>query len=99
MNKEEIKEKVWNPDPPICPNCGYPHARPPKCIACGEKIEEPPEKQVEEAEEVEITEEEEPSDEWDASRLYQWAKDHGLDVTWPISKDELLELIAAKLEE
>ena len=49
--EEEAKEeKIWKPDPPNCPKCGYPHAQPPECIACGEKIEDLPEEPAEKPE-------------------------------------------------
>lgn len=52
----------------ICPECGYPHATPPKCRACGAEITEeeliaPP---VVEAAEEEPMAEEEPSEEEEA---------------------------------
>ena len=40
----------------ICPKCGYPHAVPPKCRACGAEIKEEVEA-VEETVEVETEEE------------------------------------------
>lgn len=48
--EEEKEEKIWNPDPPNCPKCGYPHAQPPECKACGQKIEEPEEPEKPEGE-------------------------------------------------
>ena len=48
--EEEKEEMVWNPDPPVCPKCGYHHAQPPKCIACGQKLKEKPEEPAEKPE-------------------------------------------------
>lgn len=53
------KDPPTEPSRPGCPNCGYPHAAPPKCRACGAEIEEP----VEAEEEAEVVVEEEKEEE------------------------------------
>lgn len=35
-----------------------------------------------------------PDESWRLQDIYHWAKEHKLDVSWPISKDALLDLIS-----
>lgn len=64
MNMARKKEEEPTETPrPGCPNCGYPHAKPPKCRACGtdikgETVEEAATEDVEETPTVEEVESE-----------------------------------------
>lgn len=89
MVDEEIKEKVWDPGFPKCPKCGYPHAQPPKCIHCGQKLVEKEEPEEPEKPEGETPEGEEPEGEPEE-------KPEGLDELLKKTRDELNALAEEK---
>ena len=93
--KEETKEEmVWIPDPPVCPKCGYPHAQPPECVACGQKLKEKPEEPEEKPEGE--TSEGKPEDELlkkSRDELNALADEKGLDHDDYRNKEEIAKAI------
>ena len=34
-----------------------------------------------------------PDESWSAQRLYRWAKEHGIEIKWPISQKDAWEIV------
>lgn len=96
MKEEEKEELIWDPERPICPKCGYPHAGPPECKACGQKLVEKEPEEPEEKTEGETSEGEKPEDELlkkTRDELNALADEKGLDHGDYHNKEEIVKAI------